>query len=211
MLVPLFLKGQQTEKSTDFRDSFLGTYACTGLPWYPTAIHTWPILYVSVEKSLTDSTTLYFNDSTFGTINEEYRHPATGYTDSTYYANSSYFGDFKKEDTVHMINVVPGVGGYNIYCPKVCTTAVGTQFFKEKYQVFPNPFSNTLYLFTPWPQAASVQVNVYNTTGKCVYADSYKSETNGYIFYLSDLPAGVYVIEINDSENVIYKKIVKWN
>ena len=210
--IPILLLGQERDKSTDLRDSFVGTYACTGLPWVPWVIHTWPIMYVSVEKSLTDSTILYFNDSTFHVSvgGEGYRHPATfNPADSTYYRDQGYYGHFKKQDTVYMVNIVPTVGGYMIYCPKVITTATGVQLVKEKYQVFPNPFKDDLYVFSLWPQDMKADVKVYSSCGNCCFYKVLQGVTNGCVLNLSELPAGLYIIEINNGREIIYKKVVK--
>lgn len=211
LLFPIILFCQEIGKTNDLRDSFVGTYACTGLPWWPACcINTWPIMYVSIEKSLTDSTILFFNDSSFATIGEEYKHPAIFFShDSTYYKSQGYKGDFKKPDTVHMINVVPGVGGYNIYCPKVIETGIGQKIAKNTFHVFPNPFVNEIYILSPFPKNEIIEAALFDMQGRCVHKETYKTLTNTYILYLQGLQSGVYILKLTNDKERFYKKVLK--
>ncbi len=108
-----------------------------------------------------------------------------------------------------MVNIFSTVGGYMIYCPKVMPSAAGIQLAKEKYKIFPNPFKDELSAFALWPQDMAVHIKIYNSLGNCCFNTALQGLTNGCMLNLSELPAGIYLLEINNGKEIVHKKIEK--
>ena len=72
--------------------------------------------------------------------------------------------------------------------------------------VYPNPFTNFVYVSLTNGKIIE-KINVYNLTGKLV--SSFNSERTRELFSLTNLPVGIYFIEVISGSNFYSKQIIK--
>ena len=72
--------------------------------------------------------------------------------------------------------------------------------------VYPNPFTNFVYVSLTNGKVIE-KINVYNLTGKLV--SSFNSERSRELFSLTNIPVGIYFIEVISGSNFYSKQIIK--
>ena len=76
--------------------------------------------------------------------------------------------------------------------------------------VYPNPFSDELFL-TCSGSASITDIRLYTTTGQCIIMKDPKHSMSQTLD-LRDLPSGMYMLQVMDSDSRIYhKSVVKIN
>ena len=72
--------------------------------------------------------------------------------------------------------------------------------------LYPNPF--TSYIYVSLTNGKIIEkVNVYNLTGKLI--STFNSERNRELFSLTNLPKGIYFIEVVSGSDFYSKQIIK--
>ena len=74
------------------------------------------------------------------------------------------------------------------------------------FNIYPNPNSGTFTLIAP--SKGEVNVNVYNNMGQNCYAKKYNDLSGGNQINLSNLPAGVYLVKMEQGNKVGTKKLI---
>lgn len=78
-------------------------------------------------------------------------------------------------------------------------------------QNFPNPFNNTTKIIYHLPEITHVSLNIYNLLGERVYSDINKRKSPGiyqFIWNVSDLPSGLYIINLRTKNYSKSRKMV---
>jgi hypothetical protein len=78
-------------------------------------------------------------------------------------------------------------------------------------QNFPNPFNNTTKIIYHLPEITHVSLNIYNLLGERVYSDINKRRSPGiyqFIWNVSDLPSGLYIINLRTKNYSKSRKMV---
>jgi hypothetical protein len=73
-------------------------------------------------------------------------------------------------------------------------------------QIFPNPANDYFYIATEEPQ--TVQVRIYDLSGKLVFLDNPKSPLQKYQVSTSNLKNGIYMLEASSGNTRAYRKLV---
>lgn len=105
----------------------------------------------------------------------------------------------------HSDSTVFGVGdsGY-IVVNKILTGLEESSIQQNTLFLFPNPANDVLNIIVPATfKTASATLNLFNTIGQSLYSSPFRNTVN-----VSSLRNGIYFIEINDSVQVIRKKIM---
>jgi len=110
-------------------------------------------------------------------------------------------------------------GGASIYTSSLvfktdCITSVSDpNQVLSNILVNPNPFTETFYLSFQLDEATNLAVDLFSTSGQMVNLyEEQNLQANVYKLTFSDLnhlPAGLYIIRIKTSENLVLEKIVK--
>ena len=74
------------------------------------------------------------------------------------------------------------------------------------FNIYPNPNTGTFTLIAP--SKGEVNVNVYNNMGQNCYAKKYNDLSGGNQINLSNLPAGVYLVKMEQGNKVGTKKLI---
>ena len=80
-----------------------------------------------------------------------------------------------------------------------------------RWQIFPNPATDQLWLSGQLPHSDDLQISLYNAVGQIVYRQTYLQQ-NGDLSLsvpLANLPEGAYIIAAQTSSMLIHRKIVK--
>src|SRR5699024_2062209 len=101
----------------------------------------------------------------------------------------------------------------NIYLDHIQLSAknINPMLQEKKILVSPNPFTRLLQVqFLDLPENLKA-VSIYNTSGQLVSQKSQAAINSGnkINFYLKDLPAGIYFVQILNGDEKIVKKVLK--
>ena len=87
------------------------------------------------------------------------------------------------------------------------------QIKSDKFSILPNPFHTNFYILFSSADSLTVDINIYDMSGKIVHQilHYYCDKGNNFIRvdYISDLQAGVYVVELIAGEERFTEKIIK--
>ncbi len=79
-----------------------------------------------------------------------------------------------------------------------------------RVKTFPNPASDHLYVDYQADRPRAVQVRLLDLEGRLVHQTQGKDQSITYIFPLADLPAGIYLLQVEVEGRVVYgEKVVK--
>jgi len=83
------------------------------------------------------------------------------------------------------------------------------------FNIFPNPFSEVIYLLFYSSDTESVDIDIYDIMGKKVYSQENLHRISGYSYFtvsnISSLSKGIYMIRVATKGKVYTKKIMKVN
>ena len=85
-------------------------------------------------------------------------------------------------------------------------TGMNTNANEHDLQVFPNPASQSVRLLYDSDQTSGFVVQLLDNLGKIVLTESTNSSTA--VLDISNLSSGVYFIKVNESNNIIMKKLI---
>jgi len=74
------------------------------------------------------------------------------------------------------------------------------------FNIFPNPATNNITLSTS-ANTSITQINFVDILGKN-YMLNYKKENNDFIIDVSELPTGIYFLQTNTNNGLVYKKVL---
>jgi len=79
--------------------------------------------------------------------------------------------------------------------------------------VFPNPFSNILYILFHSNDTQYVDINIFDITGKKVFSETNLHKNIGYNYFsigkISNIAKGLYIIRISSNGNIFSMKLMK--
>jgi hypothetical protein len=78
----------------------------------------------------------------------------------------------------------------------------------SKIKIFPNPVSNRLFIEFPDYQKSNHDILIYDLQGRLIQYPL-KNQLNSVEINVSALDKGVYIMQINDAENLKKLKLVK--
>ncbi len=76
-----------------------------------------------------------------------------------------------------------------------------------KIQVFPNPTNTDITI--DWQQATIGTLNIFDKTGRLIFTQNISQDTDNFTFNSNELPAGIYVIQLESENDVVVKRFVK--
>ncbi|MFH1321903.1 MAG: T9SS type A sorting domain-containing protein [Bacteroidota bacterium] len=78
-------------------------------------------------------------------------------------------------------------------------------------KIYPNPFNSSLTIYFNNENPVIADLSIFNTLGQKVYCDKIKSTTNYHkINFSNPLAAGIYTLSLKTNNELIYKKIIKY-
>ncbi|MFN3755569.1 MAG: T9SS type A sorting domain-containing protein [Flavobacterium sp.] len=80
-------------------------------------------------------------------------------------------------------------------------TSINETSYTNLFSVFPNPTNGTINITT---NLQNYDISIFNSTGQLIQKK--KSISNSTLFDISDLPPGLYLIQISEDENQLYKQ-----
>ena len=85
-------------------------------------------------------------------------------------------------------------------------TAIHDRTEQDKYQIYPNPFSEKLYIESPSNNSV---LELYTNTGILILSQNILKDEN--LFKVSNLKNGIYLIKILDQQGLVIKsqKLIK--
>lgn len=78
---------------------------------------------------------------------------------------------------------------------------------RESINVYPNPTSGLLNV--EFGNTSVQKVTIYDALGKLIFENTISEDVDNLNINLSEYPAGIYLIRINQEEKIVMKKIVK--
>lgn len=179
-----------------------------------------PVAYFTVDSSivnLMDSVNINFTDSSTNASAWLWDF-GDGTTDTA--RNTSHI--FVSTDTFNItLTVINSIGCTDFYTSQIIVTdltAIIEDNVKKDVIIFPNPFTNKLYIdFNIIQNGSTVNLYLYNSIGEIVYkskevicrVNSVES-TNFFSLELNDLPSGLYLIQITEGKYNYIGKIIKY-
>lgn len=89
------------------------------------------------------------------------------------------------------------------------TSEIGvTRTPNERIQVYPNPFTNRANIVFPNAKQGSVQLSVFDMTGRIVTQKNFFRYEGKTVFGIGGLPAGAYVVQVKTEASVFSKVIL---
>ncbi|MDI1234320.1 MAG: T9SS type A sorting domain-containing protein [bacterium] len=80
-----------------------------------------------------------------------------------------------------------------------------------EFEVYPNPVSNILYFKSQNKISRNLNIKIFDTQGKIVFAETIVSENGVARFNLVGIPNGQYLVYIEDSNSFVYRPIIILN
>jgi hypothetical protein len=92
----------------------------------------------------------------------------------------------------------------------ISVSAFSQQKSIAKLSTAPNPFFDYTFISYNSNKTQNVILNIINVLGKVVFTKTYEALNgeNNIQFYKNDLPSGMYIYTIEDSNNRISKRFV---
>ncbi len=83
------------------------------------------------------------------------------------------------------------------------------EYENDNINIFPNPFNNEITIDIKSSKITNMSIEILDINGKLLYFKSYNS--NKIILHLDDFKNGIYILNVNNNNNVIVKtqKVIK--
>ena len=91
-------------------------------------------------------------------------------------------------------------------CVFVIVTGLDERSVADRWEIYPNPFSDQLTIMTAFPYEWA-KVEIRDVSGRVVFAAQYRQEKN--IRFTLDVPAGMYFVTLQADREQIVRKLVK--
>jgi len=75
------------------------------------------------------------------------------------------------------------------------------------FNLYPNPVEKLLNINLPSEYQEGAEISIYNNVGKLIFRDVTKESL--HIVNLKELPAGLYILNINNGQEIITRKFTK--
>jgi len=95
-------------------------------------------------------------------------------------------------------------GGMLIECPKV--TGLSDLSAENKFQVFPNPAQDRMYVKTSFDQKTALKIRVLDLQGKVLMEEKNQTENPEFVLCTAFLSNGLYIVEIAGDNDVWRQK-----
>lgn len=202
------MNGQNVNKVLDYRDPVCGEYyQYFGNCAFSSTCCSSYMFYVKVEKSVTSIDSIIITDSSLIDYSASYlRRYAKLNTDSTWFNSFSYYGNFKKKDTMVRTLIIPGPSYCNAMSKKI-NSPLGINPIKsnlEKINIYPNPSNDKLFISALNNNINMEKFILFNREGKKVLVIN----DIGQAMDVSHLPTGLYFLQVQTNEGILNKKIV---
>ena len=165
---------------------------------------TLPCLPISLVFSITTATAGQ-NDGAVK-VNVSGGYPPYLYSlDSITFQNSSTFNEL--DTGIHQVYVIDsnGCAGQGTFIVDQ-SVGVGTFYKSNNTKVYPNPFSNELFISISSFTNGNIRLRLVDVLGRVVYSNQLERNLGGTYKINPDAPKGMYFLEIVDSnETHIYK------
>lgn len=104
----------------------------------------------------------------------------------------------------------PGMNTLTVTTDQACQGAIVKSFVVDEVgKPFPNPFVNTVNLDVGQKTLATVNVSVFDVSGKNVFDKKYLYASGIIEVGLSELKTGIYILKMNDGKSVKSYRIIK--
>lgn len=81
--------------------------------------------------------------------------------------------------------------------------------FEATFELSPNPASEVVFIKFDLPETSDLSIDLFSNTGKLLRNKQVENMSNGIVkFDTSDLPAGLYFVQIRDDQNAVTRKFV---
>lgn len=100
----------------------------------------------------------------------------------------------------------------DVYCDSVKvieSSSVLESQLSEVIKIYPNPFSNLINIELQKSYDSEAQLAISNSLGENIKSFTLSNERKSYVGYLSDLPPGMYFIQVMSNKEHIAQKIIK--
>ncbi|MBT34455.1 MAG: hypothetical protein CMO01_32730 [Thalassobius sp.] len=140
----------------------------------------------------------------FAQINSIYRISSIGHIYSNDSVNISSFSGAAMETSFASSEV--SVSPFQVTNSASEITAIHDRTEQDKYQIYPNPFSEKLYIESPSNNSV---LELYTNTGILILSQNILKDEN--LFKVSNLKNGIYLIKILDQQGLVIKsqKLIK--
>lgn len=91
------------------------------------------------------------------------------------------------------------------------TTGVNDVQKTPACEIMPNPSTGYFYIYMDNKSSNNVTGKLYNETGQLIQTIDYMQPSISYTLNLTQYPAGIYLLHLNDGSQDVIKKIVKAN
>jgi len=88
------------------------------------------------------------------------------------------------------------------------TSASGIKVLKERYQLYPNPVSDKLFIATNQPNKGDLSIELYSIKGELIRKECFDSGSNPIQVNLSSLKSGSYVLRLMAESGMLEEKII---
>jgi len=79
--------------------------------------------------------------------------------------------------------------------------------YSNNINIFPNPATSTINIEFDTSTQSKKTISLFDTNGKMV--QSFETQNKSYTMNISELPTGVYFLNVRDEHNVIVRKMLK--
>ena len=120
---------------------------------------------------------------------------------------------FQQADVIIKFVVTAGFGGHSLYVDNIGvdkTLGLNAIESENSLAVYPNPTTGTATVSFELTEATAVKMDVLNAMGSLVFSNGTKTMNSGsqaIMFDGTELPNGIYFINLTVGENVITKKV----
>lgn len=92
--------------------------------------------------------------------------------------------------------------------PASCLPSVINDLTHKQFRVYPNPFTNQIFIEFPDVKTKNNTVEFYNMLGELIFSE--KMLNNYHIINVYDIPAGTYILKIQLNNEVILSPVIKF-
>ena len=88
------------------------------------------------------------------------------------------------------------------------TSVSGIKVLNERYQLYPNPVSNKLFITTNQPNKGDLSIELYSMKGELIRKECFDSSSNPIQINLSALKSGTYILRFMTQSGMCEEKVI---
>lgn len=111
-----------------------------------------------------------------------------------------------------MSSPIPSVGSSDIFVASFnfdTTVSTDELMMSKELVISPNPVYHQANIQIEASTSSAIQVTIYSISGKLAYQQTHAQSASNFTIDLTDLAAGIYIIEAADEHSVYRQKFVK--